>query len=282
MSVPGFTIPPLWGKRKEIQIMTAIQPVPSLTIAGFVFSLLVTFILPVVLLFVLKKKLQVRYADFFIGCAVFVIFATLLEQILHAVVFLLTGTALQKNIFLYGLYGGLAAATFEETGRFIAMKFFMKNTLSKRSAVMYGAGHGGIEAILVVGFMYVYNMIYAVMINSGSMEASLAALDPEIAQQTIKVLEPLWTTPSYIFFLAGIERILAICLQIALSVIIYKAVKGKKVFFLVAFGIHFFVDFAAVVASNLLPLVAVEIIVLILTAAACYLAFRLYKEEKDA
>ena len=52
--------------------------------------------------------------------------------------------ALTGNIWFYALYGGIAAGVFEETGRFTAMKFWMKKSLSKESSFMYGVGHGGI------------------------------------------------------------------------------------------------------------------------------------------
>ena len=56
----------------------------------------------------------------------FIISALVLEKLLHAAVFKAFGTALNANIWLYTLYGGLAAAVFEETGRLLAMKYAMK------------------------------------------------------------------------------------------------------------------------------------------------------------
>lgn len=53
-----------------------------------------------------------RISSFFIGAATFIVFALILEQILHIVVIKATGTALTGNIWLYALYGGLAAGIF--------------------------------------------------------------------------------------------------------------------------------------------------------------------------
>lgn len=255
-----------------------IQPVSALSIAGITFSLLVAFALPITLCVFACRKLKAKVSCFFIGCLTFIVFALILEQIFHVVVFSAAGAALTGNIWLYGLYGGLAAAAFEETGRFLAMKLFMKKKLSRENALMYGIGHGGIEAILLVGVLYINNMITAIMINTGSFETSLSLLDPSLQETTVQSLSPLWTTPGYHFFIAGIERILALLLQICLSVIIYQAVSGKKRFFLLAFGIHFLVDFAAVVASNYISILWVELITLVLVAATAFFTLRIYKK----
>lgn len=68
-------------------------------------------------------------AGIFIGCGIFVGFAMILEQICHAIVLTVTGDVIRDNIWLYAIYGGLAAALFEECGRWIAMKFCLKNIL---------------------------------------------------------------------------------------------------------------------------------------------------------
>ena len=78
--------------------------------------------------------------------------AMLLEQLLHVLVIQLCGLKAQSRPWLYYVYAALAAAVFEETGRLIAMKFWMKKWLDFPNALMYGIGHGGVEAILLGGF----------------------------------------------------------------------------------------------------------------------------------
>ena len=76
--------------------------------------------------------------------------------------------ALSENLWLYALYGGLAAGLFEETGRYLTMRFLMKGKWTRENALMYGAGHGGLEAVLILGMASVNNLLYSVMINTGS------------------------------------------------------------------------------------------------------------------
>lgn len=255
--------------------------VSTASLIGMVFSLILSLGLPITLLILTNKKLKATITSFIIGCAVFVVFALVLEQLLHSVVFTFTGTLLTNNIFLYGLYGGLAAALFEETGRLIAMKFFMKQTLDKQNALMYGIGHGGIEAILLVGLTYVSNLMTALMINSGAMQASMALVDEELQQTTFQQIKVLWELPSWQFYMAGIERLIAITLQIALSVLVYRAVANhSRKFWFIAFGIHFAVDFLTVVITGLgAPIWIVEVLLLVAVAfVSCY-TYKLYQEE---
>lgn len=253
------------------------------TFAGIIFSLCISIALPIVLLIVVHKKTKAKLSTALIGAATFFLFALVLEQILHAVVFGIGGESLTGNIWLYGVYGGLAAGLFEETGRFVAMRFCMKKHLNLSNALMYGVGHGGFEAIMIVGIASISNLVTSVMINAGTLEASLGVLDQATKEATLTQLSALWTTPSYQFFLSGIERIIAITLQIALSVLVFQAVKlGRKGYWFLAFAIHAIVDFATVVAANYLNLVLVEVVLAVLVACAAALTISLCRKNWDA
>ena len=74
-----------------------------------------------------------RWRDFLVGAGTFFLFALVLEQILHTLVFTSPlGPVLQGNIWLYGLYGGLAAGVFEEAGRFAAFKLVLRERREHR------------------------------------------------------------------------------------------------------------------------------------------------------
>ena len=268
-------------QRKGIGVME-IGHVGAGTFAGIIFSLCISIALTVVLLIVVHKKTKARMAMAVIGAATFFLFAMVLEQILHAVVLGVGGERITGNIWIYGLYGGLAAGLFEEVGRFVAMRFAMKKQLNLPNALMYGVGHGGIEAILIVGLASVSNLVTSIMINAGTLEASLGALDQATKEATLTQLSALWTTPSYQFFLSGIERIVAVTLHIALSVLVFQAVKlGKKRYWFLAFAIHVGVDFATVIAANDLNLVLVEVMLAVLVAGVVVLTVSLCRKNWD-
>lgn len=257
--------------------------VSAASITGMIFTLTVSVGLPVVLGIIIYKKTHAKISSCFIGAGIFTGFALILEQILHAIVLGITGTAIRDNFFMNALYGGLAAALFEETGRLTAMKFCMKKSLDKGNALMYGVGHGGAEAILIVGLVYINNLITTVMINTGSVQLTMAQLEPALQEAAYQQLQPLWQLPASGFYLAGVERAAAIALQISFSVLVYKSVKaGQRIFFAGALLLHFLVDFAvSVTAGTGVPAWAVELEVTVMAAVIAWGAARICKNDKD-
>lgn len=251
--------------------------VPAGSIAGMAFSLLVAVGVPIALCIVIRKKLGADVAPFFFGAGVFFLFAMFLEQLLHVVVLLHLGAvseALKNHIWLYAIYGGLAAGIFEETGRFLCMKFLMKKNLTRENAVMYGAGHGGFEAILLLGFASLNNLVNSLLINSGAFAAALS--EDVNLEQALEAVSPLATLPSWQFFLGGGERLMAMALQIALSLLVYQAVKEKRSRYLypVAIFIHAAVNAVVVVIANHGLLMLAEAATLAGTLLACALAWK--------
>lgn len=261
--------------------MTQLQSVPALSIVGMVFTLLISVGLPIVLCLLLYKKQGAKLSSLAVGCASFFLFAMVLEQILHTIVLKSAGTAFTQNIWLYALYGGLAAAVFEETGRYLMMKHLMKKTLDRKNALMYGVGHGGIEAFLLVGVTYFTYIGTAVMINNGQMEASLPMIPAENLEASIQSFIAFANLPSWQFFMAGIERMQAIALHMALSVIVYRALKtGSLRYFVIAMAMHFVVDFVTLVATNFVSIPLVELIVFVMVVAVAFCAWKLYQAEE--
>lgn len=257
--------------------------VPVLSMVFMAVSCSVCFLVPLALFMYLRLVKKADVYPFFAGCAVILLFAFILESGMHNLVLnSAAGPAIRNNIWLYALYGGLMAGLFEETGRYLAFAFALKKYRSKNvNALMYGAGHGGFEAIAIVGLTMINNITWSVMINNGSISTLLESLSGDQLTQAQQSIALLSTTPSYQFLLGGVERLLAIALHIALSVIVWFAVKweGKLYLYPVAILIHFAVDAAAALLSGLgINLFIIEALIAVLTAAAVLFARRLWRE----
>lgn len=258
-----------------------LQPVSVGSVVGMMFSLVVAFGLPIGLYIYLWRKKKAAFFSFGTGLLIFLVFAMLLESTVHSIVFSATGDLITGNPFFYALYGAFMAAAFEETGRFLGIKYIMRNHLTKENALMYGVGHGGVEAMLLLGVTSINNLANAMMINDGSMNGVLAGLDESTRQTAVQGLAVLWETPSSLFFAAGFERIIAICLQISLSVLIYRAVREKNGrWYWAAFGAHFAVDFVAVLLSNF-SILFTEILMALMTAVIAWYVIRMYRELEE-
>ena len=238
------------------------ETVSMFSIIGMAFAFIISVGLPIGLLVFVLKKLKANPICFFIGAITFIVSALLLENLFHVVMLHIFGFSLAMNLLIYAIYLGLSAGIFEETGRLIAMKVLMKKTLSKENAVMYGIGHGGCEAIIIVGLTSISNIVTSIMINTGSIGVLLDKLDPTVKETTIQKLSLLWSTPSYQFYMAGVERISAILLHICLSYLVYKAVKNHKYqLYVIAILIHAAIDAATVLLAHYVPIYVFEMIV---------------------
>lgn len=260
--------------------LTAIY-MPGTSIAAMLFVMLVSVLVPVVaFIFFRKKNPDAKKTAVLVGALTFIISALVLEKLLHTAVFKAFGTALNANIWLYALYGGLAAAVFEETGRLLAMKYAMKGSLNKQNSVMYGIGHGGIESVIIAGLSHLALIFVAVYLNNAPAEkiSVLMAKSPALFQQ----MQAIAAIPAFTLCLSGIERIAAFALQISLSYLVYRAVAEKKAkLFLAALGLHFFVDASAVIMAKYAPSYITELYLLSAVSTVSYYTFRKYTGEKE-
>ena len=260
--------------------------VPAASIAFIIVSIVVIAAIFVGAPIFLKVKYHCHLRAFFLGCAVWLLFAAVLESLLHQVILRgELGNAIQGNTFLLAIYGGFMAALFEETGRFVAMKLFLKKSMDNNvNSIMYGAGHGGFEAVYILGLTMLNNLIFALLINSGTIGASLEALKilPEDqAIQTLKGIASLSTEPSYIFLIGMIERFAAIAGHIAMSVFVWYAIKEKKIgYYFIAFGFHFILDAGTVVISTFVSnMWLLEVCVYVMVIAFAIFTVKFYREK---
>ena len=113
---------------------------------------------------------------------------------------------------LYWVLAAFSAGIFEEGGRWLLFRRFLKNS-SPIDALAFGIGHGGTEAFLLVGLNAVLlpwmGGLTAVTVSGGE------------------------------FLLSGMERLLAMSAHLAWSVMVWRGVTaGKAGFLFVAVGSH--------------------------------------------
>ena len=101
--------------------------VPTLSMVFMAVSILIGFGLPLAMFLYFRLKKKADILPFFVGCAVMLLFALVLEAMVHRVILgSSVGGKIQNNVWLYAVYGGLMAGLFEETGRFLAFKTVLK------------------------------------------------------------------------------------------------------------------------------------------------------------
>ena len=266
--------------------MVSQENVSTLSIVYMAISAALSILVPVALIIFMGIKKRLNWKAMLFGALLFFTFAMLLENLMHVAVLGKdpTQSAIYNNPILSMLYGGFAAGIFEETARLLGFKFLLKvrDNESINTGISYGLGHGGIEALLVGGLSAVGNLLTAVMINSGVLNSMTGTMKGNELDAFNQAMSTLITTPSNIFLVSGIERLIAFALQIALSLFVFKAVVGKKwLYFVYAVLIHAGVDMIAVLYLKeiIKNIFVMEGIVFLVTAVVAIIAVRINKRE---
>ena len=236
-------------------------------IAAMCCTMVFTIVLPIGLMLWLKKR-GGKWKAFAVGAGIFFVFALVLEQVVHSIVLGgPLGQKLQGNIWLYAMYAGLMAGLFEEAGRLVAFRFLLRNQAQPVTALAYGAGHGGCEAVLITGVTMLNNLLLLRTPPDG--------LSPELAA----TVQGLAEIPASTFLWAGFERAVAIAAHIGFSVLVFAAVRsGKLRLFLTAVLLHAAVDVVAVVTVRMFSVTATELLTAAVTVVIVLIAARVYRK----
>lgn len=217
-----------------------------------VFPLLVVILLVIYL----KKIHHMLFKPFFVGVLMFIVFAKILETILHLIVLQFdhaTSVYLMTHPLAFTLYGGFAAGIFEETGRYFGFRVMLKRYRTWKAGISYGLGNGGIEAFLLGTVISVESIVFGVLNNSHQLPANIPA-------STLQQIQTLVHQPGSYYLFGTFERLMAICIQVALSLLVLYSVRERKVIFLfISVILHAMVDFVpGLYQSHVFPLWGVE------------------------
>lgn len=199
-------------------------------------NIIISFGIPIgaLVYFIRKKNRCVK--PYFIGMLVFFISQMILRIPLLNNVISKMDWYMEMSTFypvIVMIFLGLTAGVFEEVGRYLGFKIALKNNRRWIDGIAFGIGHGGIEAMLLLGM------------------ASLQNLFIVISKGNESVLNILYSNGPYIL-LGGLERIFAIMLHIGLTMIVLYGINKNKIRYLfLAIILHGLVDFIVVLLSSL-------------------------------
>ena len=207
-----------------------------------IITMLALFAILIAAVWYARKQYKINFAVFGLGAVAFFASSQVLEKIVHLLVLhpQKDGTVplMTENPLLYVIYGISMAALFEETARLIFFKWLeKKRTLEDSDALAYGLGHGGLE-LIYIGIASLLNL-FILFSAVESQNPNIMQLLPESTLATINNLA------AWQIYLLGLERILALLLQVGLTFWVYQAVRQKKWIYLVAaYGLHALFDLA--------------------------------------
>lgn len=259
--------------------------VSNLSITFMGMSLIISLFVPIVGMIYLKKKYNASLKVFFIGALAFFIAVNIIESPIHTYFLSYnksTASFLLNNPVAYMLYGGFMAGIMEETARLISFKFFIKGR-DTTTALTYGIGHGGIEAILIGALGSLNSIVYAILINKGGFQSIMegASVSKDVINTTYNQFVD---SASVLWLITGVERLIAITIQISLSVLVLYAIREKKyIYYIVAIISHAIIDFPAALyqVGVLKNIYLVELGILVMAIVLVVFVFRNFSEKSQ-
>ena len=230
----------------------------------FTLNFLLMLAMPFVLGAFLARRLGTRWGLFWAGAATFIasqavhlpLNAALLPLLSRSVLLVLPpGWAVPFNAAVLGLSAGVC----EEVARWLVLRFWLKRDHTWRRALMFGAGHGGIEAAILGGLAAVTTLNIFVLRNVDPAQLGVPAAQVLAIQRQIAAL---WNSPWYYPLLGAVERVFTLCTHLGLTVLVLQAfTRRNPLWLLAAIGWHALADGAAVLALPALGIVWTEVLV---------------------
>ena len=119
---------------------------------------------------------------------------------------------------------GLSAGVWEESFRYFAYRWWAKDARSFDKALMMGAGHGGIEAI-VLGVYVLYVLLQMVALRNMDLAQAFPPERVATLQQQIQVY---WSIPWYTTLAGALERFNTLIFHLAASALVLQVFLRKQ------------------------------------------------------
>ena len=209
--------------------------------------------MPVGLTIYLTRKFKQGWRLFWIGAATFISsqvlhipFNALINPFFRQFGFIALPEILQSAML--SLFLGMSAGLFEELSRYAMYRWWARDARSWSKGLLAGAGHGGIEAI-ILGLLVLYG--YGQMLILRGMDISTLGT-PDKVELVRAQIQAYWSAPWTLTMLGALERLFTIPLHLAYSLLVLQAFIRKKIWWVgLAIVCHALVDGVAVFVSQI-------------------------------
>ncbi len=171
---------------------------------------------------------------------------------------------------------GLSAGFFEEVARYIVLRRWLRDARTWRHAVMFGAGHGGLEAV-ALGVVALVALFQAIAYRGVDLSTLVS---PDRLGATQAQLKAYWAAPASLVMLGSAERVIALCVQISLAVVVLQAVIRRNPAWLgLAIAWHALVDASAVAVVGAWGPYWTEAMLAVMALVSLVVLFKLRRPE---
>lgn len=246
-------------------------------------ALLMVF-LPLLLGIAIQRRFGAGWGLFALGATAFVgsqvVHIPLNVALARLVPGLLTGPAEGGRLLMRAAILGLTAGLCEETARYLVFRRLPEGQRTWANALMVGAGHGGVESILL-GVLAGIGFVQLAMLRGMDLEP--LGLPPNQLATLKAQLAAYWSTPWYLTLVGAGERVLAMTLHLAWSVVVLQAVNRRNpLWLLAAIAGHTLVDGTAVYGVARWGIPATEMVIAAFAVAGLAVVFPLRGREEPS
>lgn len=133
------------------------------------------------------------------------------------------------------IFLGLSAGIFEESARYLALRYWAKEARDWRNGLLFAAGHGGIEAT-IVGALFTLTFVQVAALRNADLTTIVPADQLALAQQQINAF---WSASWIDSLLPAWERLWTIPCHLAMTLMVLQMFRrGKKRWYFAAIGWH--------------------------------------------
>jgi len=176
------------------------------------------------------------------------------------------------HIPLIAVLLGLSAGMFEEFARYMAYRWWIKDARTWSQGLVFGAGHGGLEAILV-GALSLYTFAQIIALKGADLSTIFPTDQISLAQEQINIY---WSMPWYDSLVGALERAFAIPLHLANAILVLQAFTRRQFRWVwLAVGLHTLVNALAVYLSQTFNIYLAELAIGIMAVLEIGLIFLL-------
>jgi uncharacterized membrane protein YhfC len=200
----------------------------------------------------ITRRFRLGWRLYWIGAATFVI-----SQVFHIPFNLLVTWLFQRQVLpappaewllpFNAVFLGLSAGLFEETARFLVLRGWAKEARSWAKGLLFGAGHGGIEAA-ILGLLVLATYVVMAALHGADLAALAPAGQLELAEQQMQAY---WSAPWHLTLLGALERLFTIPVHLALALLVLQVFLRRQLAWLFfAIGWHALLNALAVLISQ--------------------------------
>lgn len=251
---------------------------------GFTALLLVLLPLAAAVFWKHKHRETVSWKAFLLGAVGFFLSARVLELGVHMFCIVNDNPVsrfINGNTLAYVLYGITMAGVFEECGRYLMLRFFLKKNRNPDNIVMYGIGHGGIEVWLISLTAILSYLMIALAIAQQGLDGAMSAfgVTAESSQSFEAVVASVSSFGLSMSIMTVVERIFAMVFHVFATQIVFLSLhKNDKKYLLLAVLAHMILDIVPALSQRGIASVwMVEIWLAACCVGLYYLIKSLYK-----